>query len=197
MQTRSLFPKPTVMSALFRDLAAGFQQQMFFWGRDVLHPAGNIFLSHGFQKRKSTGHQGTSCYSFTWQDGVIELHGSHAGWFGKGGGFLYVRPLRRCVRWLTSAPPIPGHWPKDACDLHADESMHAMAQPFLSWWLAHEQAVTRRTGLPYRAECYRQFKKLPKARAWLAPEEAQRWVSGLRDSPATLRRASRHRPCSL
>ncbi len=166
---------------------------MFFWGKDASHPAGNLFIRTGFEKRPSSGLQGTSCYSLPWREGMIELHGSHAGWFGRGGGFLFVRPLLRCVRWLEETPPVPGSWPRECYDPAADDSMHAMAVPFLDWWLEHEHAVARLAGIRYRQECHRQFKKLPKTRAWLAPDDAQHWITGLRDAPETLPRASRHR----
>ena len=71
--------------------------------------------------------------------------------------------------------------------------MHAMVLPFLDWWLGHERAVARLAGVRYRMECFRQFKKLPKTRAWLAPDNALGWITGLRDSPETLPRANRYR----
>lgn len=180
------------LSVLYRDLSAGFHQQMFFWGRDVIHSGGNIFLRSGFQKRPSDGLQGTSCYSLPWQGGHIELHGSHAGWFGQGEGFLFVRPLRRCVRWLDEAPPIPGTWPRERYQSTADDALYELAVPFLDWWLDHERTVGRLAGVPYRQECYRMFKKLPKTRTWLSPQQAAQWISALRYEPQTLPRASRY-----
>lgn len=165
---------------------------MFFWGRDAVHSGGNIFIRSGFQKRPSQGLQGTSCYSLAWRDGVIELHGSHAGWFGQSEGFLFVRPLLRCVRWLEPIPPVPGSWSRECYDPTADADMHAMAVPFFDWWLEHERTVMHIAGIRYRQDCYRQFKKLPKGRPWLAPDEAKRWITGLRDTPETLPRARRY-----
>ncbi len=181
----------TPVPILLRDLAAGFNQQMFFWGRDAIHSDGNIFLRSGFQKRASDGLQGTSCYSLPWQGGCIELHGSHAGWFGQGGGFLFVRPLRRCVRWLDKTPPIPGTWPRKDYQSAADDALYMLALPFLDWWLEYERTVARLAGVRHRQECYRLFKKLPKTRAWLAPQQAVRWITALRDEPQTLVRANR------
>lgn len=100
-------------SPLFRDLAAGLNQQMFFWGKDAILPEGNFFVTTGFTKRPSPGIQGTSCYRLPWQGGAIELHGSHAGWLGTDGGFFFIRPLARCVRWLSPTPPVPGQWPRN------------------------------------------------------------------------------------
>lgn len=181
----------SALPILFRDLADGFGQQMFFWGRDAIHSDGNIFIRSGFQKRASNGLQGTSCYSLPWQGGHIELHGSHAGWFGQGGGFLFVRPLSRCVRWLDETPPPPGIWPREKYQSAADDALHKMAVPFLDWWLEHERTVAQITGVQYRQECFRLYKKLPNTRAWLAPQQAVRWITALRDEPQTLPRANR------
>jgi len=164
---------------------------MFFWGRDAIHPDGNLFIESGFQKRPSTGLQGTSCYSLPWQDGIIELHGSHAGWFGENGGFLFIRPLKRCVQWLDSTPPVPGHWPKDQFGTTDHASLHTLAIPFLDWWLAHEDSISHLAGPDFRDACFRQYKKLPKTRAWLHPAAATRWIAGLRDNPHSLPRARR------
>lgn len=181
------------VSILLRDLAAGFNQQMFFWGRDAIHSDGSIFIRSGFQKRASHGLQGTSCYSLPWQGGFIELHGSHAGWFGQGGGFLFVRPLNHCVRWLDEIPPIPGTWPREQYQSTTDDALYKLAVPFLDWWLEHERTVAQLAGVCYRQECYRLFQKLPKTRAWLAPQQAVRWITALRDEPQNLPRANRLR----
>lgn len=184
----------TPVSLLMRDLAAGFHQQMFFWGRDAIHSAGNIFIRSGFQKRPSEGLQGTSCYSLPWQDGSIELHGSHAGWFGENGGFIFIRPLRRCVRWLNPTLPVPGTWPREHYQSTADGALCELAVPFLDWWLEHEHNVASIAGDCYRQDCYRLFKKLPKTRAWLAPPESIRWITALRDEPSGLSRVKRFTP---
>ncbi len=181
----------TPISNLLRDLAAGLHQQMFFWGRDAIHSDGSIFIRSGFHKRVSDGLKGTSCYSLPWQGGNIELHGSHAGWFGQGGGFLFVRPLRRCVRWLDKNPPIPGTWPRGQYQSAADDALYKLAVPFLDWWLEHERIVAQLAGVRYRQDCYRLFNKLPKTRAWLAPQDAVSWITALREEPETLARANR------
>ena len=182
----------TPFGALMRDLAAGFRQQMYCWGRDVLHPDGNLLITHGFSKRPSEGLQGTSCYSRLWQGGQLELHGSHAGWIGKHGGFLFIRPLGRCVRWLDDAHPVPGDWHAGQFETHVDGEMHGLAMPFLDWWLEYESTIEMNHGKSYREACHRQYKKLPKTRAWLAPDNAQRWINGLRYTPEKLVRANRY-----
>jgi hypothetical protein len=94
------------------DLTTGLGQQMFFWGRDVL-TRGNLLLKHGFEKRRSKGLQGTSCYSKPWEDGVIELHGACAGWYPYESGqcgFLFIRNAKRCYIHHRSKPVIPGEY---------------------------------------------------------------------------------------
>ena len=179
------------LSPLFRDLAVGLGQQMFFWGKDVVHPEGNLFVRTGFEKDSEAGNQGASCYRLPWQGGSIELHGSFAGWLGSGGGFFFVRPLGRCVRWLDSTPPVPDQWPREHYASKADETLYSPARPCLNWWLDHEAEVTRLTGSDYREACFQHYKKLPRSRAWLSPDLAIRWVTGLRDDPEDLPRARR------
>jgi hypothetical protein len=183
--------KSPPLTALYRDLAAGLHQQMYFWGKDAEHSEGNLFLRTGFQKRPSTGLKGTSCYRLPWRNGAIELHGSHAGWLSEEGGMLFIRPLRRCVRWCGATPPVPGKYPRDCFSARTDELLQRLTRPFLDWWLAHEKEVQRLTSGTYRESCHRLFKKLPRSRAWLRPESATRWVIGLRDCPAELPRARR------
>jgi hypothetical protein len=182
-------PVNVSLSPQMRDLANGFTQQMYFWGCDVIHSSGNLLLSSGFSKRTSSGLKGTSCYSLPWRGGRIELHGSHAGWFGDTGGFLFIRPLARCVRWLDGRPPVPGEWPASCYDSRADDEMHAVAVPLLDWWLDYETTLTDRVDPTYRATCHRQFKKLPRTRAWLAPAEASHWISKLRNDPYSVPRS--------
>lgn len=188
---------PDSIAPLFRDLATGLRQQMFFWGKDVVLSDGNLFVRTGFHKRPSAGIQGTSCYSLPWHGGTIELHGTHAGWFGDGEGFLFVRPLQRCLRWLGGTPPAPGQWPRQSYSSRPDARMHALARPFLDWWLSHEEKVRELTSPRYREACYRHHRKLPGSRAWLTPTDSVRWVRGFRDDPARLPRARRfHSPAA-
>ena len=184
-------PAAAPMTALYRDLAAGLHQQMYFWGKDAEHSEGNLFERTGFQKRPSTGLQGTSCYRMEWENGAIELHGSHAGWLSEQGGMLYIRPYHRCVRWHEAAPPVPGKYLQKHFTGKSDEMLHTFTRPFLSWWLDHEKKVRKLTRAGYRERCHRLFKKLPRSRAWLRPEDAIRWVTGMRDNPANLTRARR------
>lgn len=181
---------PILAPYLFRDLADGIQQQMFFWGQDVLQPEGNFLVAQGFQRSPSTGIKGTSCYRRKWQGGEIELYGSCAGWYGSEGGFAFMRPQRRCVVWLSGEEtPIPGEWSPDHLDTRASrEKLYQASLPFLDWLIDYEHAVLAQFGAGYRERNYRKYKKVPKARAWLEPHEALRWFRTFRERPLLIER---------
>ncbi len=176
---------------LLRDLAAGLRQQMFFWGRDVVHPSGNLLLAQGFAKAKSAGLQGTSCYGLDWQGGRMELHGACAGWYGPEGGFVFIRPHGRCHAWRGGGPPVPGEWPAELLEDAEPVRLHALAGPFLDWWLDSERRIDNLLGGSYRDSCYRHFRRLPKSKPWLPPAGAVKWVERFRKDPASLPRARR------
>jgi hypothetical protein len=179
------------LGGLLRDLTVGLKQQMFYWGRDVMHPSGNLLVAQGFAKRKSGGLQGTSCYRFDWQGGCIELHGACAGWYGPDGGFVFVRPHGKCHAWLGTEPPVPGHWLDDRLSELGAPALYENCLPFLDWWLHSESWIGDLLGASYRIGCHRQFKKLPGSKPWLPPEAATEWLARFRENPSGLDRWKR------
>lgn len=183
---------PTLTTGLapwhLRDLAEGLQQQMFFWGQDVLHPAGNQLVQNGFIRTPSKGLKGTSCYRREWQDGHLELYGSCAGWYGPKSGFAFIRPRKRVVIWeSTDTTPIPGKWQPEFIKTGASkEELHAASRPFLDWIIDYEQTLLNQFGIEYREENYRRFEKVPKATAWIPPKAALSWIISFRDTPDQL-----------
>ncbi len=187
-------PPDSRLGGLLRDFTAGLKQQMFYWGRDVMHPTGNLLVGQGFAKAKSDGLQGTSCYRFDWQGGCIELHGACAGWYGPEGGFIFVRPHGKCFAWGSDRPPVPGEWPVELLGEPGPREVRELALPFLDWWLGSERWIERRLGPGYRAACHRQFKHLPRSKPWLPPAAADTWLRRFRENPAGLDRWKRFSP---
>jgi len=179
---------PNVASYFFRDLAEGFQQQMFFWGQDVLQLEGNFLIEQGFERGPSTGLNGTSCYRRDWQNGHVELYGACAGWYGRDRGFTFIRPHRRCSIWLSGEEtPIPGAWQTDFIDKTAtNDELYLAALPFLDWLISYESAVLARFGRAYREANYRKYQKVPKRKAWVEPSVALRWFQCFRETPDQL-----------
>lgn len=184
--------KNSGLGVLFRDLNAGLRQQMFFWGRDVLHSEGNLLVEHGLVKSRSSGLQGTSCYGCEWCGGRIELHGACACWHQEhGDGFVYVRPQGRCFIWKGREAPVPGEWPEELLLAADPATLYSAALPFLEWWLDYERWIAGCQPGTYRQRCFQHYKAVPKARAWLPPESAVLWLERFMQDPHQTPRAKK------
>lgn len=161
---------------------------MFFWGRDVMHPGGNFLVNQGFQRDPSAGLKGTSRYRLPWQGGCIELYGACAGWYGVERGFTFIRPRRRCAIWLSGETlPVPGSWRTELIDTTATKGdLYATSLPFINWLISYEREVRASLGGSYRQQTYGQYRKVPKARAWIEPEAALCWFEQYRHAPGEL-----------
>lgn len=168
---------------------------MFFWGCDAAHPVGNLFVRRGFERVESTGLRGTHLYRLPWENGMVELHGSHAAFYPAAGdatpGFLFIRPAARCFLWLGDDPAVPGKWPRPHLRRAPAATLHHSAAPLLRWWLDHESFIRRFAGPDYRIACRRRFARLPKSRPWLPPASAENWIRHFLADPAATPRARR------
>jgi len=182
-----------VLRALIRDCTAALGQQMYFWGRDVRHPDGNLLVAAGFSRRPSEGLTGTSCYRLTLPDGdLVELHGACVGRYrGSGGeeGFLYVRGRQRAFLYTGAEPPVPGRYPGAMLRFGTAGEMYRASCRFLDWWLAYEDWVAAVGGTGYRDDCFRAYRKLPASNPWLPPDRALAWLRAFRENPLRAGRA--------
>ncbi len=169
----------TERNGIRRDIEDALRQQMFFWGMDVSHSSGNQFVKQGFRRYASEGLTGTSCYSFAWRGGHVELHGACAGWYGADGGFHYERTSGRTSYWGSSSLPVPGHVCPSSLARFDTVTDWNLFLPFLEWWLSFERAILDNNGASYRNQCYRKYKTLPKSKAWLVPSQGYLWLETL------------------
>ena len=177
---------------LLNDFTAALGQQLYFWGCDVIHPQGNLLCEYGLERRKKDGVKGTSCYRTKYQDDIIELHGLCVGRYSPNKiSFLYTRKYRRCWVYEDSEPPLPGHYDKKLIKRNAVHQIEMASRRFLEWWLEYESWIAATTNPAYRRMCYRSYRKLPKAKSWLQPNDALSWLQDYMDSPTTLKRAKR------
>ena len=184
------FESPARMRGLQRDFTAALGQQMFFWGRDVISPKGNLLCEFGFNRRPSEGLDGTSCYSIEYDGDVIELHGACVGRYSKHeDGFLFVRNLRKFFLYPNAEPPHPGFYAKEHLRSDSPTDLYRASCRFLDWWLEYEEWIAETTPPGYRETCFRHFRNLPKSKSWLPPERGISWLREYRDNPASLRRA--------
>jgi hypothetical protein len=173
--------KPATLSrGHLNDLTKALGQQMFFWGRDVLHPSGNLLMRHGFEKRESPGLKGTSCYRKAWRQGFIELHGACAGWYPEeqkaSTGFLFIRTDRRCYAHRQAEAVIPGHYDYDKLTSGDVDQLSLCSQCFSAWLAEYEAWVRCACGPQHRQDCHAMFAKLPASQPWLPPEMAEHWL---------------------
>ena len=68
------------------------------------------------------------------------------------------------------------------------DQLYRSSLVFLDWLLFYEKAVLGRFGKGYREENYKDYSKVPKAKAWLEPEAALNWFKCFRESPDQLER---------
>lgn len=181
------------MRALIRDFTDLLGQQMYFWGRDVVHPRGNLLCEHGFERRKSEGLEGTSCYRKPLDGGAfVELHGACAGHYdsvrNSGANFLYVRSRKRCFLYTESNPPAPGFYAPETLNQGPALELYFRSLRFLDWWLTYEKWIESKTAPDWREACYEAFASLPASRPSLPPREAVLWLAQYRSNPARINR---------
>ena len=182
------------LRALIRDFTELLGQQMYLWGRDVIHPRGNLLCENGFDRRKSEGLEGTSCYRKHFEDGCfIELHGACAGFYDpsaeKEENFIYIRNRKRCFVFSDNKPPAPGIYANETLHCGPAVGLYFASLRFLDWWLEYENWIARETAIDWRDKGYAAFSSLPASRPSLSPREAQLWLTQYRNNPAAITRA--------
>lgn len=178
---------------LLNDFTRALGQQMFYWGRDVMTD-GNLLVAAGFEKRRSEGLQGTSCYRLRWRNGFIELHGACAGWYPAQAstgapGFLFVRTDKRCYAHALSEAVVPGKYEYESLRSGVLSEVMAGARFFARWLISYEAFVVQRRGWRYREDCRAMFAKLESGRMWLEPQRGVDWLRGFAAGDPRLKRA--------
>ena len=177
---------------LLNDFTAALGQQLYFWGRDVLHQDGNLLCEYGLERYKADGVKGSSSYRIQYKDDLIELHRVCVGRYSNSHpSFLYTRKYGRCWIYDDATPPFPGRYDKTRLKKNPFEQLELAGRRFLEWWLEYEAWIATRTSPGYRRQCYRSYRKLPDSRSWLKPADAIMWLQQYMDSPASLKRAKK------
>ncbi len=162
---------------LLKDCAAGFYQQMYFLGKDVIHPAGNQLIANGFKKSPSLGLKGTSCYAKKSDETLIELYGSCAGLYTEASKLVFLRKRCRFYHWLPEHRLIAGQWSQGDIDAGSPEEIFNSLTALLKWWVEYEAWIEGKFGKHYREECYKEWKKVKTKGSWLPPDVAVEWVA--------------------
>jgi hypothetical protein len=172
-----------------RDAAAGVYSQMYYWGRDVPHPDGNLLMAYGFTRIAKTGAKGTSRYRLPWNGGLVELHGFCAGWYPGGDepGIVFHRPLNAWMLWRERQPPDPASlaeiFGRNRGKPHDIPALVEKAGQFMEWIWKYESWALKRWGLHERRAHHATYLKLRPRRWWLSPELSLKWMRRFADNP--------------
>ncbi len=182
------------LRVLLRDFTALLGQQMYFWGRDVIYPEGNLLCEYGFKRLKSKGLQGTSCYRKSLDNGdgrrYVELHGACAGFYDftkkESQQFLYIRNKKRCFLYSGDCPPAPGFYDADTLFNGPAINLYIASLKFLDWWLNYEDWIAESTRNGWRVNNYKSFSKLPASKTSLPPADCVHWLRQYKSDPTQI-----------
>ena len=175
---------------LLNDFSKGLAQQLFYWGRDVVHPRGNLLCEFGFEKYKRQGVSGSSCYKTSFNGDIIELHSFCVGRYSQNTpSLLYTRQDCQCWVYKDDQPPPPGQYDPDLVNKSSIEKLEVASRNFLEWWLEYELWIADHTHPNYRTKCYTSYKQFGSSKTWLNPQDGLSWLQKYMDSPDTLIRS--------
>lgn len=187
---------PHALPPRLKDVATGLYLQMYYWGRDVLHPGGNLLVEHGFRRIAKEGAHGTSRYQRELEGGILELHGHLAGWYpaeGGGPGMIFVRQRRVCQLCGEVLPVRADQVDEARIWTPAGSSEWAqlarVTGTVLKWLVEYEAWVDSQLGSCHRAAQYREYQMLPKRHWWLPPEAARNWYAAFAAEAGAVPRA--------
>ena len=176
-----------------RDLAALFQQQMYFWGCDAKVDR-NLLSRLGGERiaREVSCGEGSSRYRWRWHSGTVELHSFCAGWYPddeSAAGIVYIRGYRRFFDCKGGEPVEPGKYFEGRFLYANNVDLQALLRPLLTWLVEYERRVELEKGVAYRARCYRLDRRQKHSKPWLSPTQARAWLERFLASPETTPRA--------
>ncbi len=171
-----------------RDAARAAYCQMYYWGRDVMHPDGNLLERYGFQRVPKTAREGASRYRVLWRKGLLELYGFCAGWYPDGGpGICFDRQHEAWRLWLPEDPPSPAallDGRNVLTDFGDDPGMLLdRSALFVGWMARYERWALAQWGLKARRQHHRDFTALLSRRRWLPPGTSLDWMESYAGNP--------------
>jgi hypothetical protein len=141
-------------------LAELLDQQMWFFGRDIQHPDGNLLLRFGFDRsRPPVAVSGTSRYIIATHAGVLVLWGWGAVWRDADPLALLMRRHGPGPRLISARSPLDDVWAHTAlagtpARSDADRArLDALLTDFAGWVSEYEQWARATCGEPWRQEC--------------------------------------------
>jgi hypothetical protein len=141
-------------------LAELLDQQMWFFGRDIQHPDGNLLLHFGFSRERPPGElSGTSRYAIATAGSTLVLWGWGAVWRDEHPLALLMRRHGAGPRLISATAALDGVWTHTALVGTPAQSdgesarLHTLLRDFAAWVHHYEQWVRSTCGVAWRAEC--------------------------------------------
>ena len=138
-------------------------RQMWFFGCDIRHPAGNLLLAHGFDRVRPPAEipGGTTRYERQTSDHTrLELWGWGALWISEPGHALAIRRHVATPKWIDTAPDVAFMWRYQELDQALEKAAPAdvpaarrQLAAFAEWVVAYEQWVRSHAEPHWRARC--------------------------------------------
>lgn len=157
---------PTLASPDRTRLLELIDRQMWFFGCDIRHPAGNLLLAHGFTRDRAPADVpgGTSRYTRRTREAPggahLVLWGWGALWLSDAGDALAVRRHVTMPKWLVTAPDVAQMWRYQTLDLLLERAAPAdtptarqRLAEFAAWVVGYEQWVRAETPATWRTQC--------------------------------------------
>ena len=156
------------------------EHQMYFWGRDVMHPSGNLLVAAGCERfrREDCAHM-VSCYRYETESVVIILHSTGVSLRGKEGGpgVVYLRPTHRLYQFEEGFPlPYQASLLRSLRRLRPNEFPPALTG-LLAFVQAYEQWASGAVSRGSRLAAWREQRSTAtKGVRWLKPSDSMRWL---------------------
>lgn len=159
------------------------EHQMYFWGKDVLHPAGNLLVALGCTpfRRDEAPHQ-VRCYALTTPQGRVILHSTGVMFQPDEGesGIAYLRPAHRLYHMPPQILPLPCATAKSIHPgLRSVKSTEfpAALTSLLLFVRDYETRVAAQLPARAREEAWREHRRTAThGIKWLPPADSRRWL---------------------
>jgi len=175
-------------------LAELLDQQMWFFGRDIQHPDGNLLLRFGFSRERPPSEvSGTSRYAIATDGGTLVLWGWGAVWRDGHPHALLLRRHGPGPRLISAQGALDSVWAHTAlvgtpAQSDAESArLHTLLRDFAAWVHHYEQWVRTTCGEAWRAECAALRPRHVRRKQVVA---ADRYVDSWQQLTATARDAS-------
>jgi len=183
MKLRASVPgRPSTLPRLRSVEAAKLlEHQMYFWGKDVLHPGGNLLRAYGCDTfaRRDAPHP-VRCYEVATAHGLATLHSTGVHLHTGGAGVAYLRATHRLYHTSGAEMPLPcpslRDLPAGLRSLRPSEFPAALTA-LLAFVSSYESWAAARLPGTARTDAWREFRRTAsRGVRWLPPDASLAWL---------------------